>query len=191
MTRLLRASTLIGNPVVTLAGESPLEVKDVVFDTTSGTILGFNLRRHGLLGGPVDETLAWNDVHGLGPDAVMVADEKVLTVDGLEATIPDDAPEGNVLGNQVTTESGTNLGEVVEVVVSAGTRAEVVGFEIDPTALPGGDGTHRFVPLPDTLAISGEHIVVPDAATDFIRDDLAGFGSAVDEFRSKLGRGGS
>lgn len=40
------------------------------------------------------------------------------------------------------------------------------------------------MPLPDTLSVSGEALILPDSALDFVRDDLAGFGAAVDEFRS-------
>jgi hypothetical protein len=47
-------------------------------------------------------------------------------------------------------------------------------------------GRHLYIPLPDTLAVSGEALVVPAAATRYIRDDLSGFGSAVEEFRATL-----
>lgn len=183
MRYLLRASALIGRPVLTLGGESPLEVKDVVFDGTSGRIVGFTLRHHGFLGGPSDDGLAWDDVHGLGPDAVVVADESVL----VPGRIADGGGGGDVIGNRVVTEGGTDLGEVVEVVVAVGGATGVVGFEIE--AAPGirpDDDHHVFIPLPDTLAISDERIIVPDSATEYLRDDLSGFGGAVDAFRSKL-----
>jgi len=182
MRYLLRASTLIGRPVLTLNGESPLEVKDVVFDGTSGQILGFTLRHHGFLGGPSDDSLAWEHVHGLGPDAVVVADDSVL----VPAPVAD-THGGNVIGNRVITEGGADLGEVVEVVVAVGGATGVVGFEIEATpGLRPDDDHHVFIPLPDTLAISGERIIVPDSATEYMRDDLSGFGGAVDAFRSKL-----
>ncbi|MGK2958149.1 MAG: PRC-barrel domain-containing protein [Acidimicrobiales bacterium] len=183
MTSLLRATTLIGRPVVTLDGESPLEIKDVVFNTTSGEILGFTLRKHGILGSPASEVLRWSAVHGLGPDAVVVADVESLS-DDAEDSLGDG---GDVLGNRIMTESGTDLGEVVEVVVATGRHAEVVGFEVEAAGgSRSADDHHVFIPLLDTLAISGKKIIVPDAATDFIRDDLSGFGSAVAEFRSTL-----
>lgn len=182
MTLLLRATALVGRPVLTLGGESALEVKDVVFDGRSGRILGFTLRHHGFLGGPSDDRLEWDDVHALGPDAVVIADESVLR----PAPLGDDG-SGDVIGDTVTTEGGTDLGEVVEVVVAVGGRAGVVGFEI--AAAPDvrrDDDHHLFLPLPDTLAISDQRIIVPDATTEFLRDDLSGFGSAVASFRSKL-----
>lgn len=182
MRTLVRATTLIGRPVVTLGGESPFEIKDVVFSKDSGRILGFTLRKHGVLGGPVDESLAWGDVHGLGPDAVVVSDDDTLKT-GHEAL----GESGDVIRNRVLTESGTDVGEVVEAVVATGRAAEVVGFEVEAAPELGrNDSHHVFIPLPDTLAISAERIVVPDSALGYIRDDLSGFGSAVDEFRSKL-----
>lgn len=185
MTTLLRATAIVGQPVVTLTGESPFEVKDVVFDTGTGHISGFTLRKHGFLGGPAKERLRWADVHGLGPDAVVIRDTSCLTPAGDDDTM--DGGGGDVIGDRVLTESGDDLGEVVEVVVATGTAADVVGFEIEAT--PGtrpGDQHHVFIPLPATVAISGDMVVVPDSATDYIRDDLSGFGSAVEEFRSKL-----
>jgi uncharacterized protein YrrD len=183
VSRLLRATTLVGRPVLTLDGESPLQIKDVVFDKARGRVLGFTLRHHGFLGGPARKQLAWSDVHGLGPDAVVIRDATCLVADADEAL----GEGGDVIGDRILTESGDDLGEVVEVVVATGSRAEVVGFEIEaPVASRSGDDHHVFIPLPDTLAISGEKVVVPDRAVDYIRDDLSGFGGAVAEFRTKL-----
>ncbi|MCC5951393.1 MAG: PRC-barrel domain-containing protein [Acidimicrobiia bacterium] len=179
MSTLVRATTLVGNPVVTLAGESPLEVKDVVFSPNSGRLVGFTLRRHGFFGGPVDECLAWDDVHGLGPDAVVVTDDDALRSEHLDVA-------GEVTDDRVLTDDGTELGRVVDVIVATGRPAEVVGFEIKPTATHRRGDHHVFVPLPATSAVSDEAIVVPASAVDYLHDDLTGFGGAVDEFRRHL-----
>lgn len=184
MTRLLRASSLIGRPVVTLAGESSLEVKDIVFDRENGDILGFTLRKHGFLGSPVKEELSRGDVHGLGPDALMVQSDDVFSE---QTSLAESG--GDVLGDRVMTEGGTDLGKVVEVIISAGTSAEVVGFEIEAAeGMRNSEGHNVFIPLPDTVSLSGDNVIVPDNATAYIRDDLSGFGGAVADFRSQLGR---
>lgn len=184
MTRLLRATSLIGRPVVTLTGESPVEIKDIVFDQADGDILGFTLRKHGFLGGPVKEQLPWSNVHGLGPDAVVVTDDQAFA-SGSDLT----SSGGDVLCDRVITENGTDVGEVVEVIISSGSAADVVGFEIEAAeGLQAGEGGHNvFIPLPDTVAMSGDNVVVPDSAIAYIRDDLSGFGGAVADFRSQLG----
>ncbi len=50
----------------------------------------------------------------------------------------------------------------------------------------GRKGRRLFVPRPDTLAASSEAVVVPAAALDYVADDLAGFGDAIESFRSGL-----
>ena len=104
--------------------------------------------------------------------------------------MPGEAPEDvgappsgrDVTGDEVLTEGGTSLGRVRDVVVLVGSGGEVVGYEIDTAA--GGTG---YIPLPVQLAVSGSTLVVPEATTEFVEDDLVGLGAAVDEFRSRLG----
>ena len=123
------------------------------------------------------------------------------------ATIRPRTPTGtprNVLKNQVLTDSGALLGVIDDLIVAAGVVGseagappapgssrhrvgDVVGYEVTADAqLQGHTGTRLLVPLPYTLAVSGDTLMVPAAVEPFIRDDLAGFGAAVDEFRSGL-----
>ena len=73
--------------------------------------------------------------------------------------------------------------------MAALSQADVVGYEINPAETLGRGTNRLLIPLPDTLAASGEHLIVPAAATRFVADDIAGFGAAVDDFRRHL-RGG-
>jgi len=181
---LLRAAELVKRPVVTLDGEDVAQVKDVVYASATGELAGFTLNGRGLFSGPMRKSLPWAVVHGLGPDAVMIKDESVLaTRDALG-----DGGGGSVLGSWVMTDGGRRLGHVTDVILAVGEGVtDAVGYEIEPAdeLAP----RRQFVPLPDTLAVSAEALVVPDAATEFIRDDLAGFGAAVDEFRERLRAG--
>lgn len=96
---------------------------------------------------------------------------------------------GNVLGSRVLTDTGTDLGSVVDVVmeVDGGTaQCDVVGYEIEASEALGTKGTKLLIPLPDTLAASGEHLMVPASAKDFVGHDLAGFGASVQAFRTQL-----
>ena len=130
MSLLLRAGGLEGRPVVTLGGERVAEVKDVVFDSARGRLIGFSLRSPGLFSRTRHDTLPWSTVHRLGPDAVMVAGEDaVRDVDSLVGEgVADDR---NVLGNQVLTDTGVEIGTVVDVILdvdrvaraSSGTRS--------------------------------------------------------------------
>lgn len=187
--RLLRAQELTGRPVVTLAGELEAEIKDVVFERAGGRIAGFTLRNPGLFSRSRKDSLPWNGVHGVGRDAVMIPDGGVL-VPTDELAPRKQARKADVLGDRVLTDNGRDLGRVVDVVLAGGATLDVVGYEIEASEALGTAGRRVFLPLPDTDAVSGENLIVPAAATEFISEDLAGFGAAVDAFRARLRRSG-
>jgi uncharacterized protein YrrD len=184
---LLRAKSLVGLPVVTInSGEDVAETRDVIYAPDQGHILGFTLNKRGRLAGRMKTVLEFTRVHAVGRDAVMIRDASAL--DGGEGeAVAAQAKGRNVLGNEVLTDAGKRLGVVVDLVVEMN-RAEVIGYELegDP-GLQRAEGAPLLLPLPATLAVSGETLMVPAAVEDYIRDDLAGFGSAVADFRARLG----
>ena len=185
----MRAGEITGRPVVTLdTAEDIAEVKDVVFSHNNGYLVGFTLNKRGWLAGPLKEVLPWSRVHGLGPDAVMIAARDVLTRPGQEDFA--EAGAENVVGSRVITDSGNELGEVTDLVLAVDqTEARVVGYEIGgPTVERGPGADRRYIPLPETFAVSRAALIVPASVTNFVRDDLSGFGGAVDEFRAQLER---
>lgn len=186
MTLLVRARELIGRPVVTLGGTDVAEVKDVLYRVSIGRMIGFSLNARGFLGGPLGTGLRWSEVHGLGRDAVMVSGEEAFRPlsELLDGTDPGDR---DVLGDRVFTDRGVELGVVTDVVFAVESQAKVVGYEIGDLKVRGpSPGRKAFIPAPDTVSVSGEALVVPNAATDYLRDDLAGLGAAVEEFRARL-----
>ena len=187
---LLRASELAGRPVVTLGGELVAEIKDIVFESTGGRIAGFTLRNPGLFSRSRKDSLPLSGVHGVGRDAVMVADETVL-IAAKDLAPRKQARKADVLEDRVLTDNGRDLGRVVDVVLHSGTSLDVVGYEVEASEALGTAGRRVFIPLPDTVAVSGEHLIVPAAATEFISEDLAGFGAAVGAFRARLREGAS
>lgn len=187
---LLRTSELVGRPVVTLGGELVAEIKDIIFESTGGRIAGFTLRNPGLFSRSRKDSLPWSEVHGVGRDAVMVSDETELPP-AKELAPRKQARKADVLKDRVLTDNGRDLGRVVDVVVHCGTRLEVVGYEVEASEALGTAGRRVLIPLPDTVAVSGENLIVPAAATEFVSDDLAGFGAAVDAFRARLREGAS
>lgn len=192
MSRLMRSSEIEKRPVVTMAGEDLAQVKDIVYAAGGGAVGGFTLAGRGLFAGPMKLALAWNRVAGLGSDAVMVADEGALepTQSVLDASASSGGSGGNILGSQVLTDTGTDLGTVVDVILevaeTSGGQCDVVGYEIEASEALGTKGTKLLIPLPDTLAASGEHLMVPASAKDFVGHDLAGFGASVAAFREQL-----
>jgi uncharacterized protein YrrD len=184
---LMRAVTLGGLPVVTTTtGEDIAEIRDVIYVPDKGRVVGFTLNKRGRLSGRLKNVLAMEDVHAVGRDAVMVVDASAL--EGPDGT--DDAKDAkgrNVIGNAVLTDAGKQLGVVRDLIVEM-SHGEVIGYELDgdPT-LQRAEGAPLLLPLPSTLAVSSDVLMVPADVEEFIRDDLAGFGSAVADFRARLG----
>ena len=191
--RLMRTSDIVHRPVVTLSGEDVAQIKDIVYAADGGSVSGFTLSGQGLLAGPLKQGLAWTSVTALGADAVMIADDNALepTQSVLDRSRASESKHGNVLGSQVLTEDGVGLGTVHDVVVSVDTaglgQCDVVGYEIVASDHMGTQGEMVLIPLPDTMAASGEHLIVPTSVKDFVGHDLAGFGAAIDRFRASLG----
>jgi uncharacterized protein YrrD len=180
---LVRGSDLMGLPVVTLAGDDIAEVRDVLFDPAKGEVIGFTLNRRGKLARRMSESLARDHIRAIGPNAVMVADEAALNKVKSPAS---GAGSGDVLGDRVLTDTGVLIGTVTDAVIDTGNGA-VVGYEIQPADEPvGRNGRRSYVPLSDTCAVSGEALIVPAAAVDYVTSDLAGFAEAVDRFRDLL-----
>lgn len=184
MSLLVRAGDLIGRPVVTLdTAEAVAEIKDVVFRHVQAKVVGFTLNKRGRFAGPLKSVLPWSRVAALGRDAVMVEHRDSLGSPDEAMAAATGGEEANVIGTTVMTDAGRALGVVSDLVLEVDQDADVVGFEID-----GGQGVGRLLPVGDTFSVSGAALMVPAAAEEFLRDDLAGFGSAVEAFMSRLHR---
>jgi len=188
---LMRAREITGRPVVTLdTAEDVAEVRDVVFSHATASVVGFTLNKRGFLGSPLKELLPWSRVTALGRDALMIETGAAL---GAGDRAMEDAAAGgdrDVVGASVMTDGGTRLGTVEDVIVQVADDATVVGFEVHGPEVERDRGSATLlIPVDDTLAVSGETLMVPAAAQDFVHDDLSGFGSAVQEFRARLREG--
>lgn len=181
----MRAGDLTTRPVVTLDGDLAGEVKDVVFDRGAGRLEGFTLNNHGLFSRSRHDALLWADVYSLGADAVMIRSAEVFVPDDRLASRREQRA-ANVLADQVLTDGGVHLGTVVDVILEVGAEADVVGYEIEASENLSNAGVRMLIPVPAALSISGEKLIVPASAAEFVSSDLAGFGAAVEAFREKL-----
>lgn len=197
---LLRATELTGKPVVSITeGQALATIKDVIYSPERGCLTGFTLNKFGgLFAGPLKVGLPLGAVVAIGRDAVMVASAQVLVGEPARAVLSEAGSDNqrNVVGNQVITDAGDRLGAVTDLVLEAGVLrrsvgpsapGQVVGYQLLSDDTAGRDDHQQFVPLPYTLAVSGSNLVVPAEVRPFIRDDLSGFGGAVDSFRAQLG----
>lgn len=180
--RLMRASDLIGLPVVTIdGGDDIAEIKDVVFDGTRHQLVGFTLNKRGWFRGSLHHTLDMEHVSAIGADAVMVRHEEDLAArESAPAPLSDPGESHDVMGNTVVTSGGKTLGTVSGVVISVGEKPAAVGYQLT------SDDGDVFIPIDAQMALSSDNLIVPSEAADFVNRDLAGFGASVTQYRSRL-----
>ncbi|GGM07662.1 hypothetical protein GCM10010129_59430 [Streptomyces fumigatiscleroticus] len=128
-------SRLVGLPVVSLAGGAELGVvRSPVLDAGSGLVT--HLRIRGRLRPARKETvLAWDAVHAVGPEAVLVRS-------AVRSPVP--PPRLDVLGRRVLTETGDERGTVLDVVFDPST-GRVLALFTTHGELP----AHRLLGLGD------------------------------------------
>lgn len=172
----------MGLPVVSIfSGEDIAEVRDVVYDGEDHQLIGFTLNKRGRFAGRMKAVLAAVSISAIGKDAVMVdAESAINDVAEGDADLRDLRDARPVLGNRVLSADGSDLGEVIAVILSTGDEPCAVGYELRTE----GRADTAFVPISAQMALSGDNLVVPVEATDFIRNDLAGFGAAIASYRS-------
>ena len=179
---LILGSDLPGRPVVSIdCGDDIAEIKDVVFDPVTHQLVGFTLNKRGWFRGKLKATLPAASIQAIGPAAVMVHSSTDL-VDPKDTPVELDTSTDvvTVIGSRVMSAGGDELGVVADVVLETGPSPRATGYQVD------GEGGAVFVPLSAQIALSGDTLVLPETATDFIRNDLAGFGAAVHDYRQAL-----
>lgn len=189
MSHVMRAGDLVGLPVVSIAsGEDIAEVRDVVYDAGHHRLVGFTLNKRGLFAGRMKDVLPAESLTAIGADAVMVRDEAAISEPDDEAGPLKRTDEAaSVIGNRVLSFEGNELGEIAEVIVATGTEPKAVGYQIESA----GHSESVFVPISAQIALSDDNLLLPEEATAFIRNDLAGFGAAIESYPSEVRRGES
>lgn len=189
MNDLVRATTLMKRPVMTLSGQEVGQVKDIIYGPTGGPLQGFTLAGRGLFAGPRGVALPMDAVRIVGPDAIMVESEDRLTpIDDVVDTA--EARDRNVLNDKVVTDAGSELGTVSDVILRLDGAPEVVGYEIKASEAMRARGRRVLIPVPRNLAISGDAVIVPQRAADYATADLDGFDVAVNAFQRIEADGG-
>lgn len=179
---LVLGSELPGRPIVAIdCGDDIAEVKDVVFDPVSHQLVGFTLNKRGWFRGTLKATLPADRVRAIGPDAVMI-DRNSDLIDLSDTPEELDTSSGavSVIGSRVLSASGDELGSITDIILDTGAAPRAAGYQV-----AGDEGT-VFVPISAQISLSEETLVLPASAAEFVRNDLAGVGAAVTNYRKTL-----
>ena len=188
MTNLLmRATGLVGLPVVTTTtGEDIAETRDVIYVPDQGRVVGFTLNKRGRFAGRLKNVLAMEQIarcrtrcrHGrrrLGARHARQAPTR--------PRMPRAATSSAIA---VLTDAGKQLGIVRDLIVEMSQRR---GHRLRTRRRPRTPAGRRR-PAAASPAVDPRRLQRrahgPGDVEEFIRDDLAGFGSAVNDFRARL-----
>ena len=128
MKLLLRGTDLVGLPVVTWRVTTSPRCATCCSTPQSGHVLGFTLNKRGRLAGRMKEVLTREQIHAVGPAAVMVRAD--ITLSPPPGPIRHAVmPGGDVIADRVMTDSGVQVGTVTDVVIDTATGS-VVGYEV-------------------------------------------------------------
>jgi uncharacterized protein YrrD len=157
MSRLVRASELIGMPLITLDTADVVgEVRDVLTDPQAATVAAFTVRGRGLLSPALIGVLPIDRVHAIGRDALIIATADTVVAGDEPGLQPTDQPE--VIGRSVVTGSGDGLGTVTDLVVEVEDgAAAVVGLEIERA-----DGQRLLTPLNGRPLLEQDPLVIAE-----------------------------
>jgi len=155
MSPLVRASQLIGMPLITLdTAEVVGEVRDVLTDPQAGTVAAFTVRGRGLLSPSLIGLLAMERVHAIGRDTLIIASaDAIHDVDARDLQ-PTDQPE--IIGRHVVTSAGDEVGTITDLVLETeAPTASIVGCEIERT-----DGQRLLTPVVSPAVLVEDPLVI-------------------------------
>ena len=101
----------------------------MLYEGSGGSVIGFTLSGRGLFAGP----RTWRCPGARSWDVVgtpSIASDQACKNNRIVAS--HDIGERNVLGARLVTDTGVDLGAVVDVIVEAADVADVVGYEVRP-----------------------------------------------------------
>lgn len=183
---LMRAGDVPGLPVVCIdSGEDIAEIRDVIYDGAQHELRGFTLNKRGLLSGRLKQVLRIANCSAIGPDAVMIHTAGDLSSAEEAGDDVSTKTAVQVVGNRVVSANGSDLGEIVGVVIETDGLPSAVGYEVKKAA----SKETAFVPISEQMTISGKNLLVPAELEPFITNDLAGFGASVATYRAGQLRG--
>lgn len=182
---MYKGSDVIGKSVVTYdTGERGERVRDLLFDQDSNQLLGFLVNEGGWFSSA--QVIMLKDVQALGPNAVVIPSESVITKSKEAPEIEQIRQRNNVLkGTRIMTTDGRDLGTMVDLYFNEATGA-VEGYEVSGGVFADLYSGRSFVPAPETLHIGEDIAFVPPEIADLMQEQVGGIKGAAQTAGGKL-----
>jgi uncharacterized protein YrrD len=188
LNKVENAQKLIGREVVSLETANKLgRVADLLVDTVAGQLAGFSVRRP-------DHTIALAsvlDVHGIGPDAVVVENDQSLVLRDASPLNALPKSKENLIGVKVMSDHGQHLGSISNMFLCIDRQPTFI-YEVRSSFLDALRGRARYfaASLGCALSADGASLVVT-AGSEQMHDRLEGAAERLlGSYRSLLQRPG-
>jgi uncharacterized protein YrrD len=167
----MRIEELKDKPVMSIASGTKLgSVHDFLLDDSYLQIAALVIGGGGLFGGH-KQAVAYSAIHGIGPDAVMVSGEDAVQ------EVEDASPLGTAHGfdaihQQVMSESGVNLGRVVEMEFEPQTGAMTSLCFAMPGNTASAEGDICDVAREDIVSMTEKMVIVRHSVAELTADEV-------------------
>lgn len=154
----MKWSDLKHTPVISLSDASRLGfVDDAYLDQMGRTVLGFAIRRGGLV--TRRSATVFTDVQAIGADALTVRDASALNDSKRFSDLENSIMAEDVLGSSVVTEGGDKIGSVGDLVLSEDVHA-VTELVLNVGLLGRLRGKERVIPVSAVQSWSDQLVIV-------------------------------
>lgn len=151
---------LLGLPVLeTETGAQIGEVEEVFLDIEQATVCGIMIAGTNWL--TPDIGIAFKNLYSIGHDAVMVRNREVIK-DLSDIVKKDALPLSKLFEKQIFSESGSNLGVLVDISYDNLT-GEIKAYEISDSILTDFLYGRMTMPLPQAQVIGQDKLIVPES----------------------------
>ena len=160
---------LLGLPVLELENGTQIgEVREVVLDIEMASVLGILIA--GANWFTESQGILFHDLFSLGRDAVTVRNcDTVQTITDLLA-LESTCHLEDLLNKDIFTETGINLGALVDIVFET-TTGEIKAYEVSDGIITDLIHGRMLMPLPQAQVISEDKLIVPDAMAKLLQPE--------------------
>jgi uncharacterized protein YrrD len=178
-----KGKDLVGMPVMSYGdGERVGKVEDILFDPEQNRVIALLVDEGGWFSSA--KVVPWQDIRTIGQEAILIPDKSVVINADRDDYIKRVLEADNVLlGTQVYTEDGRDLGKIGDMYLDEGS-GEVVGYEVSGGMFASTLKGKKFMPAPDTLTVGKDVAFVPSSVGDAMEQQTGGLAGAAQDFGS-------
>ncbi len=159
----MKYSDLNGKPVISVATAEKIgDVDDVYINTREQRILAVRVNMSGLFSG--HRSVLWSDIQSVGENAVTIPNAEVLHEEKDLPVLQDAVQSGDILGNRIVTEGGTDVGTAGDFDFDSKT-GEIASYVLSGGILQSLQRQEHLVPATWVKSIGSKLIVVRNEVT--------------------------